>query len=188
MYLTAVRSEQNSWVEGRDLFELAREAGTTPGEIMCRLVRYDYGAQHVHTHPGGESGLGTIMQHENHIACSDAIYAGAKPHPRCYGAYARYLGVYVRERHVLTLEECIRHMTSSPATMMGFSDRGRLREGAKADIVVFDESTVSDRATIAEPRAIPSGIDYVVVNGVLVRENGTFTEATPGRGLRSGAQ
>lgn len=188
VHLTAIRSEANRWLEGGDLYELARGAGTTPGEILCRLVECDYGAQHVHVHAGGESGLPTIMQHENHIACSDAIYAGAKPHPRCYGAYARYLGVYVRERQVLTLEECIRQMTSSPASMIGLHDRGRLQKGAKADVVVFDAETVVDRASANGVPAAPPGIEYVVVNGVVIRENDAFTGATPGRALRRGRQ
>jgi N-acyl-D-amino-acid deacylase len=156
------------------------------GELVCRIVETDYGAQHVHDH-GGADGLETIMQHENHIACSDAIYAGEHPHPRCFGAYPRYLGVHVRERGTLTLEECVRQMTSSPARMMGLADRGELHPGNKADIVVFDPSTVGDRSTREAPRHAAVGIEHVIVNGTVVRDHGVFTGATPGRALtRSG--
>ena len=145
-HFTALTNDANRWMEGRHLDELAAEAGVSAGELVCRIVETDYGAQHVHDH-GGADGLETIMQHENHIACSDAIYAGEHPHPRCFGAYPRYLGVHVRERGTLTLEECVRQMTSSPARMMGLADRGELHPGNKADIVVFDPSTVGDRST-----------------------------------------
>ena len=185
-HFTAIRNEENAWMEGRHLSELAREAGTSRGEIICRLVESDYGSQHVHDHGGGP-GLETIMRHENHIACSDAIYAGKHPHPRCFGAYPRYLGLHVRERRVLSLEECVRQMTSSPARMMGLSDRGELRAGLKADIVVFDENSVDDRSTLETPRALPTGIDVVVVNGTVVREGDGFTGATPGRALARSA-
>lgn len=181
-HFTAITNDANQWMEGRHLDELAEEAGVSPGELICRLVESDYGSQHVHDH-GGADGIETIMQHENHIACSDAIYAGEHPHPRCFGAYPRYLGVHVRERGTLTLEECIRQMTSSPARMMGLADRGELRVGQKADIVVFDPNTVGDRSSAETPRRPSDGIEHVIVNGTVVREHGAFTGATPGRGL-----
>jgi N-acyl-D-amino-acid deacylase len=185
-YITAVRSDKNKGMDGRVLQEVAQENGTTVGEIVCRLVEDDYGAQHVHQH-GGDEGIETILVHDQHMACSDAIYAGNRPHPRCFGAYARYLGRHVREHKALPLEECIRQMTSSPARMIGLPDRGELRPGAKADLVVFDEATVTDRSTWQDPKHEPVGIEYVVVNGAIVREKGKFTGATPGRALRRAA-
>jgi N-acyl-D-amino-acid deacylase len=182
-YITAIHTEENRYMDGRVLQEVASEQGTTIGEIIARIVEKDYGAQHVHRH-GGDHGLDTIMAYENHIACSDAIYAGGRPHPRCYGAYGRWLGVHVRERGVITLEECIRQMTSSPARMMGLTDRGLLQVDLKADVVVLDESTVSDRSTWDDPAHESTGVDDVVVNGTLVREGGRYTGETPGRALR----
>ncbi len=185
-YITGIHTDENRWMDGRVLQEVATEAGTTIGEIIARIVERDYGAQHVHRH-GGDDGIETIMAHEQHLACSDAIYAGGRPHPRCFGAYGRWLGVHVRERKVVSLEECIRQMTSAPAAMVGLPDRGRLSPGLKADVVVFDESTVSDRSSWESPHHEPAGIDHVLVNGTIVRDGGRYTGATPGRALKRAA-
>jgi N-acyl-D-amino-acid deacylase len=154
------------------------------GEIICQLVELDYGAQHVHHHGGSEEGLETIMAYENHIACSDALYVGDRPHPRCYGSYPRYLGLHVREHAVIPLEECVRQMTSSPAKMLGLLDRGQLVTGKKADVVVFDDTSIVDRATWEHPTRQAEGLSTVIVNGSIVREGGNSTGATPGRALR----
>jgi N-acyl-D-amino-acid deacylase len=183
-HLTAIANPDNQWMEGRHLYEIARQEQTTPGEIMCRLVESDFGTQHVIGDHGGGDGLEVIMRHENHIACSDAIYAGEHPHPRCFGAYPRYLGHHVRELRTFTLEECIRQMTSSPATMMGLADRGTVQAGKKADLVVFDEETVGDRTSEDTPLARATGIEMVLVNGEVVREADAPTGATPGRAVR----
>jgi N-acyl-D-aspartate/D-glutamate deacylase len=107
-----------------------------------------------------------------------------KPHPRYYGTYPRILGKYVREERVLTLEDAIRRMTSFPAQRMGILDRGLLREGMWADVVVFDPNRVMDRATFLEPHQFPEGILYVLVNGEIVVENNQQTEKLPGKLLR----
>lgn len=106
------------------------------------------------------------------------------PHPRAYGTFPRVIAEYVRRRGVLTLEEAVRKMTSWPAARMGLADRGVLREGLKADIVVFDYGRVEDRATFTQATATPTGIDHVIVNGGLVVSAGRHTGATPGRVLR----
>jgi N-acyl-D-amino-acid deacylase len=105
------------------------------------------------------------------------------PHPRGYGNTARVLGDYVRERNVISLEEAVRKMTSLPAAFFGFEGRGVVREGAFADLVVFDPAKVKDEATYANPRVYPSGIPHVLVNGVFVVRDGKTTGARPGRVL-----
>jgi len=105
-------------------------------------------------------------------------------HPRSYGNYPRILGKYVREEHVLTLEEAIRKMTSAVATRLLIPDRGLLRQGFYADIVVFDPEKVADRATFEKPHQLSVGIRYVLVNGVPVLRDGVHTGAKPGRALR----
>ncbi len=105
-------------------------------------------------------------------------------HPRSYGTYPRILGRYVREQKLLTLEDAIRRMTSAVATRLGIRDRGQLREGAYADIVVFDEHTVIDLATPERPHQISRGVEQVWVNGVQVLKDGQHTGAKPGRALR----
>ncbi len=106
------------------------------------------------------------------------------PHPRGFGNNARVLGVYVREKRLVGLEEAIRKMSSLPAQTFNLWDRGILRPGMAADIVIFDEKTVADRATFEQPKQYPAGIEYVIVNGQVVIEKGNHNGAKPGRVLR----
>ena len=110
------------------------------------------------------------------------------PHPRGYGNNARVLGEFVRKRKVITLEEAVRKMTSLPARHFKFADRGILREGMAADVVVFDSARVADAATFERPHAYATGISYVLVNGVVVVKNGEHTGARPGVILRKAEQ
>jgi N-acyl-D-aspartate/D-glutamate deacylase len=116
---------------------------------------------------------------------SDGLLTGNKPNPRSYGTFPYILGQFVREEKLLRLEEAVRKMTAIPAQRLGLKDRGILRDGMKADVVVFDPDTVEARATFDEPKQYPQGIDYVVVNGKLVIDQGVHTGALPGRALRS---
>jgi N-acyl-D-amino-acid deacylase len=106
------------------------------------------------------------------------------PHPRGYGNNARVLGRYVRELKLITLEDAIRKMTSLPAQTFGFRDRGLIREGFVADLVIFDENTIADQATFEKPHQFPVGISYVIVNGQAVLANGLMTSVRPGVALR----
>ena len=110
------------------------------------------------------------------------------PHPRAYGTFPRIIAEYVRKRHVLTLEEAVRKMTSWPATRMGLYDRGTLREGMRADLTVFDYDRMEDRASWEQPTAAPAGVDYVVVNGELTVDQGRYTGAKAGRVVRGGCR
>jgi len=105
-------------------------------------------------------------------------------HPRAFGTYTRVLGHYVREEGVLPLEDAVRKMTSAVADRLCLRDRGLLREGMKADVVLFDPETVSDHATFAQPHQLSSGVRDVWVNGVRVLEAGAHTGAAPGRWVR----
>jgi N-acyl-D-aspartate/D-glutamate deacylase len=109
--------------------------------------------------------------------------AFGKPHPRSFGTFTRILGDVVRNRHVLTLEEAIRKMTSQPANRLGLADRGILRQGMKADVVVFDPKTVRDMSTFQKPDLYSQGVDWVLINGGAVVANGKPTNALPGRVL-----
>jgi N-acyl-D-amino-acid deacylase len=104
-----------------------------------------------------------------------------KPHPRAYGAFPRKLRLYVRERGIIDWPSAIRSMTHLSAMVFGLKDRGQLRAGAWADILVFDPARVRDVATYADPHHLSEGMDVVVVNGVVVRDEGRFTRALPGR-------
>jgi N-acyl-D-amino-acid deacylase len=118
------------------------------------------------------------------MVASDGIYHGAYAHPRGYGCFARALRLCVREMGAATLEQAIHKMSGLPAARFGLKDRGLLRPGYGADLVVFDPATVADRATWAEARLEPDGIDRVIVNGATVVERGRPTGLLPGRVLR----
>jgi N-acyl-D-amino-acid deacylase len=109
------------------------------------------------------------------------------PHPRGYGNNARVLGTYVRDLHLVTLEDAVRKMTSLPAQTFGFRDRGLVREGMAADLVLFDDATVADPSTFDRPHQYAAGFSLVVVNGEPVFEGGRMTGAHPGAALRHAA-
>jgi dihydroorotase/N-acyl-D-amino-acid deacylase len=137
-------------------------------------------------HAMSDEDVQRILRHPATMVASDGevpIFGRANPHPRSYGTFARVLGVYVREKKTLTLEEAIRKMTSFPAARAGLGDRGILRAGMKADLAVFDASAVRDTATFEKPHQYAEGFTHVVVNGQVVFENGEMTEARPGRVL-----
>jgi N-acyl-D-amino-acid deacylase len=113
------------------------------------------------------------------------ILGQSSPHPRCYGTFPRVLGRYVREEKVISLEEAIKKMTSLSAERFSLTDRGVIREGAWADIVLFDALVVSDKATFTDPHQYPEGIEYVIVNGEIVIHQGEHTGALPGQILSS---
>ncbi|CAM5300165.1 D-aminoacylase OS=Streptomyces cyaneofuscatus OX=66883 GN=G3I52_23790 PE=4 SV=1 [Streptomyces cyaneofuscatus] len=114
----------------------------------------------------------------------DGILQGDKPHPSAYGTFPRYLGRYVRELGVLSLEECVAHLTSRPAARLRLADRGLVREGYRADLVLFDPRTVAAGSTFDEPRMLPAGIPYVLVDGRFVIEDGRRTAVLAGRAVR----
>lgn len=142
-------------------------------------------------HGMSEADLQTFLRHPNTmIACDSGLrrFGEGVPHPRGYGNNARVLGRYVRELGVLRLEEAVRKMTSLPATVFRFAERGQVREGFRADLVVFDPKTVADTATFNDPHHYPEGIEWVLVNGVVVIEEGRHTGARPGQVLRHRAR
>jgi N-acyl-D-amino-acid deacylase len=138
-------------------------------------------------HGMGEDDVKRIMQEPFTMIASDSGVRQADesvPHPRGYGNNARVLGHYVRELKLISLEDAIRKMTSLPAQTFGFRDRGLVREGFAADLVIFDEKTILDRATYDQPHQFPVGISYVIVNGTTVMANDQMTTARPGVALR----
>jgi N-acyl-D-amino-acid deacylase len=111
------------------------------------------------------------------------VFGRGRPHPRSYGTFPRVLGLYVREKGLLSLEEAVRKMTSLPAARLGLADRGLVRPGMKADLVIFDPATIRDRATFEDPHAYAEGVAFVLVNGVVVVDEGRVSGARPGRVL-----
>jgi N-acyl-D-amino-acid deacylase len=117
---------------------------------------------------------------------TEGLLKRGNPHPRNFGTFPRVLGVYVRERGLLKLEDAVRKMTSLSAAKVGLRDRGLLRAGNFADVTIFDPETVIDKSTYTAPFAYPEGIEYVIVNGQVVLDKGKHTDAMPGRALRKG--
>ncbi|WP_336111797.1 N-acyl-D-amino-acid deacylase family protein [Streptomyces sp. PTD9-10] len=169
---------------GRTVRESADLRGESPWTTARRLLVHDRLGTTVLQHVGHEENVRTIMRHRAHTGGSDGILRGTKPHPRAYGTFPRYLGHYVRELGVLTLEECVAHLTARPAARLRLPDRGLVREGYRADLVLFDPRTVSSGATFAEPRTLPTGIPYVLVDGRFVIEDGRRTDVLAGRAVR----
>lgn len=132
-----------------------------------------------------------IMKHPQTMIGSDGRLVApgdGHPHPRWYGTFPRVLGVYVREKGVLTLENAIQKMTMMSADRLGLKDRGRIKENTFADVVVFNPQTVKDKSTFQNPHQYPDGIDYVVVNGTLAVDKGKFIDARTGMVLRKGSK
>jgi dihydroorotase/N-acyl-D-amino-acid deacylase len=135
-------------------------------------------------HAIGEEDLQRILVHPATMIASDGeipIFGRASPHPRSYGTFARVLGLYVRDKKLLSLETAVQKMSAFPAQRLGMADRGVLRTGMKADIAVFNPSTIRDLATFEKPHAYAEGVRHVIINGQVAFENGKMTTARPGR-------
>lgn len=174
---------------GSTLEQLAQETGTDPYELTLRLCETYGNLLHVVLFYRTEEDMSVFLAHPLSVVGSDgnAIpmhQPEAKPHPRSFGTFPRVLGRYVREKKVLPLEDAIRKMTGEPARRLGMTDRGVIRQGAVADLVLFDPGTVIDNAEFAQAAAPPTGIDAVIVAGQVVAEHGAVASPRPGRVLR----
>ena len=178
-----------SWdpsLAGRNLADVAQLRNVQPsvdGAAQAALWIVEQGDCQGIFHAIGEEDLVHILKHPATMIGSDGevpIFGQANPHPRSYGTFVRVLGVYVRERNVLTLEDAIRKMTAFPAARLGLHDRGLLRPGMKADLVIFDPAQVRDAATFDRPHQYAEGVARVITNGQVIVENGAMTSARPG--------
>ena len=183
-HVTIVEFKPNPSYEGHTIDDLARSNNIAPVEMFIRLIREGDVAN---TEPGIigqsmiESDIKAFYQQPWVMVASDGGISSR--HPRGAGTFPRVLGLYVREKHWLTLPEAVRKMTSLPAKRLGWNDRGLIREGAFADLVLFNPDTVIDRSTFSSPFALPAGIERVFVNGTLVWTSDKPTGARPGRVL-----
>jgi N-acyl-D-amino-acid deacylase len=173
-------------VEGKTLRESAAILGVSETDVTTHVLRESPGAVAVFFLMNEDDVRTVVSQPECMIGSDGLPTPGGKPHPRLYGTFPRVIQRYVREEKVLSLEEAVRKMTSLPADRFKLAGRGRIAEGAFADIVVFDPATIEDVATYEEPRQYPAGIDYVLVNGVVAAEGGRQAERSSGRLLRRG--
>jgi N-acyl-D-amino-acid deacylase len=173
--------------QGRSIEEINRRrsrphnARAEAATVLDLVLQHDAGMVF---HGMSETDVQNIMRYPQNMVASDAsirVWQEGVPHPRGYGSNARVLGHYVREKRIMTLEEAIRRMTSLPAQTFGFADRGLLRPGFVADIVVFDPATVQDRSTFERPHQYSVGMEYVLVNGRFTLRNGRHTGARGGQ-------
>jgi N-acyl-D-amino-acid deacylase len=177
-------------LEGKSISEInvaKGKARTLANEIETLIDMRLQGRPYIVYHVMSDADVDRIMRHPLTAIASDAIlvpFGEAVPHPRNYGTNARVLARYVRERGVLTLEEAIRKMTSLPARTFGLRDRGLIREGLAADLVLFDPAKVQDKAEFNKPHQYSTGFDYVLVNGAVAVDEGAPNTARPGRVLR----
>jgi N-acyl-D-aspartate/D-glutamate deacylase len=185
-YLSAERVKY----QGKTLAEIARLNKQDELDVLFDLLIAE---------KGGGGGIYFLMSEENLVKnlqlpwmafCTDedayqpeGLMGRHRPHPRAYGTFPRILGRYVREQRLLTMEEAIRKMTSLPAGRLGLKDRGCLKQGLAADVVIFDPQAVTDLATYADPHQFPCGINYVIVNGQIAVNRGRATGVKAGRAL-----
>lgn len=176
--------------EGRRLGEVARARGVPPAEAALDLILASEGKGYMILFQLDEADLEAALGHPSVMIGSDgsalAVHGPlgqGRPHPRNYGTFPRVLGRYWRERRLFSLEQAVRKMTGLPASRLGFRDRGIVRVGAKADLVVFNQAIVGDQATYERPHQYARGIEYVLVNGRLVIKGGEHTGSLPGRVL-----
>lgn len=191
--VSSVRTEANRYVEGHDLPWIAQQRGSTPEETALDLLLEEEMSVSMVHFVQCEEDIHTVMRKPFAMIGSDAsaratsgYLAKGKPHPRAFGTFARVLGRYVREKQVLPLETAVRKMTALPAAKLGLTDRGILREGSWADMVVFDPGRIVDRATYEDPHQTCEGVEFVFVNGRIAVERGDLTGELPGRVLRRG--
>ena len=164
------------------LADIAEKWSKNIVDTVCELMIDERGEAMNVTFWGIEEDVDVMVQHSAVMPCSDGwllaptgpLGAG-KPHPRCYGAFPRYLNQYVSEKKILGLEDAVRRMASMPAAKLGLQDRGVLKEGLKADITVFDPKTIRDKGTFSDPHQYPEGISHVIINGAVTIENGEHT-------------
>lgn len=176
--------------EGRRLSEIGAARGVDPLEAAFELLMDEGGKAYMILFQLDEADLRRALVHPCVMIGSDgsalAPYGelgAGKPHPRSYGTFPRVLGEYAREQRVLSLPQAVHKMTGLPARRLGLTDRGVIREGAKADLVVLDPRRVADHATYEDPHRYPSGIEHVLVNGRFVIKDGEHTGSLPGRVL-----
>lgn len=184
IFVTSVKTKANEDCIGKNLLEIAELRGKDKFDAVFDLLKEEENAVGMYDYYGKDEHVVTFMTREESNVCTDGLLGG-KPHPRVYGAFPRVIGKFAREMKAMSLEEAIYKMTNKPAVTFRIEDRGLLKEGYFADIVIFDENTVIDKGTFVDPIQHPEGIDYVIIKGEVVLEKGiSKKEVLAGKVLR----
>ena len=181
----SIGSDKNKEWEGRSLTDMADFENKRMVDSICDLLIEENLEVGFVARTGNPENIRQIVRHPAHMVGSDGVLTGEMPNPRTFGTFPYVLGQFSREEGLFRMEEAVRKMTALPAQRLGFQDRGILRDGMKADIVVFNPDTVKANATFEEPKQYPEGISHVIVSGKIVIDNGKHTGALPGRALKS---
>jgi N-acyl-D-amino-acid deacylase len=190
VFISGVSSPKWKDIEGKNITEITKIKGKKDvWETLFEILIDEDSGGSITLETMCEEDIRRIMTNRYQMFGTDGaaipnISTLGKFHPRFYGTYPRVLGKYVREENVLTLEDAIRRMTSFPAQKLGLTDRGLIKEGNWADIVLFNPNTVIDKATFDEPHQFPEGIPHVIVNGIVVVENNKQLRKYPGKVIR----
>jgi N-acyl-D-amino-acid deacylase len=176
---------ENAAYQGKSVQSIADQLGITPAEAYCRVLLEEEGRPTTVLKMMSEPDVRTLIAHPLVMIGSDAGITRGRPHPRVWGTYPRVLGLYSRELKLFSLPEAVRKMTSYPAQRFGLLDRGLVRPGMWADLVVFDPTTVQDQATVEDPERAPLGMPHVLVNGTFAVRDGAYTGARAGKVLRA---
>lgn len=188
-YIAWVPGKENSRHQGKSLAEYVAQTGLSPANALCNLlIEENLGVLLVMV-LGDDDLIGPFLAHDRYMMGSDGIYhEDASTHPRQFGSAARLLGSAVRDKKWLTLEDAVYKLSGYPAERFGLAERGQVREGWWADLVVFDAATIADRATYEDSQQLAVGVEHVLVNGVPIIANGQpitqFEGPLPGRALR----
>ena len=181
---------EDAWMIGKNLVEIGQQTGQPPVQALADLVIRARGMADEVNYGMCEEDIETIMAQPFVMPGSDgkaySLSQPGKPHPRNYGTFVRVLARYCRDRALVSLEEAVRKMTSLPAGRLGLHDRGLLRPGMRADLVLFDLAALEDTPSYDKPQQACRGIERVWVNGVLTAQRGEHTGALAGMTLRKG--
>ncbi|MDU8843784.1 D-aminoacylase [Clostridioides difficile] len=184
IFVTSVKTEKNKDTIGKSLLEIGKMRGKDTLDATFDLLKEEENAVGMVDFYGLEEHIIGFMKRDEQNVCTDGLLAG-KPHPRAYGSFPKILGRYVRELNVLTIEEAVYKMTKKAATSFSIKDRGELKEGYFADIVIFDKDTVSGCDDFINSMQYPTGIDYVIINGNCVVEEGKYNKIKAGKVLKN---
>ena len=183
IYVTSVKTKANEDCIGKNLLEIAELRGKDKFDAVFDLLREEENAVGMYDYYGKDEHVVTFMTREESNICTDGLLAG-KPHPRVYGSFPRVIGKFVREMKAMPLDDAIYKMTHKPAKTFKIDNRGLLKEGYFADVVIFDENTTIDKGTFIDPIQDPEGISHVIVNGEILIDNYEKKEILAGKVIR----